>query len=497
MIKSYQFDDGSWEETENGSEKGPYKIFYKSGNLEEEGKYINKNKHGPYSMYYETGEIQQFGNYKSGELDGIYVAFHKNGNVKEFGRFSAGEIDGILEHYDIDERLKTQFYINKGTPSSKCTQYNNKNNTLSQHKVEIVDRITFKAGAAVSSDINPDTVFPDSLDHYIYDVAYGIYKIQGESYNQDTITVEEYLGTYFPRTFMESQSLFYELLKNNVIKSAFKKKKNLKILDIGTGPGAPFILGLTWALKRHGIFKILECDLIDRKQEHLDCAEQTLKLFVKEAKIIQFKHEFELTGSFKEEIESLVAKKFDIILTSKMCIEFYNRGITNAFSDLLAYYDSYLENDGIGVINEVTKPSDQNKLFMSKKLAEETNEYVKAPEADIDIIMPLSCAFRKHICGKGKECFQQNMIMFSTTRENNIHAKFCSRILAKKQFAKEVLDNLKQEEIYRTTFYDKPDKRHQYCTYINGKHASYRSLQPQPGSICYNPFKWNEINERG
>ena len=241
----------------------------------------------------------------------------------------------------------------------------------------------------------------------------------------------------------------------------------------------------------------MECNLIDRKQEYLDSAEQTLEFFLKETKVIKFKHEFELAGSFKEEMESLVTKKFDIILSSKMCIEFYNRGITNVFSHLLDYYNCYLEEDGIGVINEVTIPSDKTKLFMSKRLAEEVNKYVNIPEAGIDIIMPLTCAFRRRICNKGKDCFQQNMLIFSTSRKQNICAKFCSRILAKKNFANTVLDSVKQHEVYRTTFYDKSGKQHQYCTYIHGKHNRYNSLRAVPGSVCYNPFKWNEINERG
>jgi len=225
MIKSYEFKDGGWEETKDGTENGPYKIFYKSGNLEEEGIYINGKKQGRYIMYYETGEVLQSGSYKHGEFDGIYKSFHKNGNLKEFGGFKSDEADGILEHYNSRGQLKNQFYINKGEPVHRCTQYDYANNTISWHEVKRVNRVTFKPGAALCPGMDPDTVLPDILDYYIYDIAGGVYKIYGENYNQDTITVVEYLGTYFPKTFMESQSIFFEIFKSEKIREVFNNKK--------------------------------------------------------------------------------------------------------------------------------------------------------------------------------------------------------------------------------------------------------------------------------
>jgi len=99
-------------------DNAPYKEYYKSMRLREEGNYKNSKKNGPFIVYYDTGEVKKVyvepnpekaevggmtekvegrkikmkGNYKDGKMDGLAIYFTIKGEVEKKEMYR----DGVL-----------------------------------------------------------------------------------------------------------------------------------------------------------------------------------------------------------------------------------------------------------------------------------------------------------------------------------------------------------------------------------------------------------------
>ncbi len=76
--------------------------------------------------------------------------------------------------------------------------------------------------------------FPPEIEKFIFNSLKGIFKpdFEGakENINADKDRIKIYLGTYFPRSFAESYTIFTNLINNNFIKNNFETKNELFIL---------------------------------------------------------------------------------------------------------------------------------------------------------------------------------------------------------------------------------------------------------------------------
>lgn len=109
---------------ENGELDGESISYYKNGQLESKGNYINKLRTGNWEFYWYTGQLQSKGSYKEGKFDGEwkeYVDAHlhsvynykegilegssechfSNGLLNWKGNYKNGKEDGEWNYYDI------------------------------------------------------------------------------------------------------------------------------------------------------------------------------------------------------------------------------------------------------------------------------------------------------------------------------------------------------------------------------------------------------------
>ena len=109
---------------ENGEIDGESISFYKNGELESKGNYLNKLRSGYWEFYWYTGQLQSKGNYKNGKFDGEwkeYVDSHlhsiynykdgilegecechfSNGLLNWKGRYKNDKEEGEWAYYDI------------------------------------------------------------------------------------------------------------------------------------------------------------------------------------------------------------------------------------------------------------------------------------------------------------------------------------------------------------------------------------------------------------
>jgi len=96
---------------------------------------------------------------------------------------------------------------------------------------------------------NSSLTFPSKLDDFIIEELGGYDKHDfdkaAENINADVDRQKRNVGTYFPRSFIEVYAIFLDLMHNEYLKTLFKTKEEIFILDVGSGTGGN-ILGLLW-----------------------------------------------------------------------------------------------------------------------------------------------------------------------------------------------------------------------------------------------------------
>ena len=104
---------------------------------------------------------------------------------------------------------------------------------------------------------------------------------QGEPYTKfeevkDTLhmdgrKLQNYLGAYFPRSFVEAREICNDLLNVEIINKTFKNKEEINILDIGSGTGGN-LMGLLYCLKENKLLdnKKISVISIDGNEDALE-----------------------------------------------------------------------------------------------------------------------------------------------------------------------------------------------------------------------------------
>jgi len=74
-----------------GKKDGPFKSYYRSGQLKEKGTYKDGELEGLSELYYKNGQLSEKGTYKDGEPHGPFEGYSKNGQLEWKGTYNMGE----------------------------------------------------------------------------------------------------------------------------------------------------------------------------------------------------------------------------------------------------------------------------------------------------------------------------------------------------------------------------------------------------------------------
>jgi antitoxin component YwqK of YwqJK toxin-antitoxin module len=85
---------------DQGRKQGPWKVFYRDGNLKAEGSYKNDLKVGQWRYYFPNGQIEQQGNYLAGNPDGFWSWFYADGQTLREEEYVNGLEDGMSTEYN-------------------------------------------------------------------------------------------------------------------------------------------------------------------------------------------------------------------------------------------------------------------------------------------------------------------------------------------------------------------------------------------------------------
>ena len=262
-----------------------------------------------------------------------------------------------------------------------------------------------------------------------------------------------YLGTYFPRTVIESRQIFSELLSIPIVRAAYQQKEIIRFLDVGSGTGAA-ITGALLALADwggyEGVVNVMSLDAnedaLAKQRVILDLLQDNLPFKL----VVNFRQEqfpFDLDG-FVEKFSAIADEEevqYDMIFFWKCLSEFYNANFAQAqgiIHHAVEIASRMLLPYGLCIVADVTT-TDNGFEYFSCTLNREVNEHDITKDAKTRTILPLPCGRGPVICTE-KSCYTQRYFSISHPLSKNDKSKITYRIVAPISFAQSIT----------TSFYD-------------------------------------------
>lgn len=279
---------------------------------------------------------------------------------------------------------------------------------------------------------------PDWLDEVIFKQLGAKYKPSHDryAYNLD-LNVDEskvYLGTYFPRSFAETYSIFNHICNNRFILSSVLTKSVIRILDFGCGSGGATL----------GILQAIENAVTGSKEIQvtaIDGNHHSLRLF---DKIIRKYNDWghlhvtlNIAPCFVEseddfnEIADILSSDFDFIITSKAIGEFERkkRISQNGYEFFSSLFAPLLSEDGLMVILDVTTKDEDSGLFLSQRMNYGVNQFLSKSGDRYKSIAPCDGLANGTPCDC--KCFFKKEILVSHSEKSKDLTKFAVRIVTR------------------------------------------------------------------
>ena len=90
---------------------GPWKTYFKNGQLESEGTYKDGKFDGPVKYYNENGQLEEEKTFKNGVREGPFVSYYSNGDRRE-GTYKNGVREGKGFYYWSNGRVQEEIWKN-------------------------------------------------------------------------------------------------------------------------------------------------------------------------------------------------------------------------------------------------------------------------------------------------------------------------------------------------------------------------------------------------
>ncbi|MBM6669541.1 hypothetical protein H6B14_01960 [Phocaeicola coprophilus] len=223
----------------------------------------------------------------------------------------------------------------------------------------------------MSSQISSVTL-PLWLDDYIFNrlgATYCCSRSNMSVIDWNNVDVLNYLGTYFPRSFVESYSIFTSFLKKHAV--IYDCKKELSIFDFGCGTGGE-IIGLLLALSEQckslkhviirahdGNFHALRLfeSILHESRSYIQIPQIETRIFP-----LEIEDFYDLSI-----LEEVLSCKFDIILSFKAICEFVTKERfeqSNPYKHVADLFLQKLEDDGVMLLADVTVYNDVSQEWL-------------------------------------------------------------------------------------------------------------------------------------
>jgi len=280
--------------------------------------------------------------------------------------------------------------------------------------------------------------------------------IRNEYQSTDEVTIPNYLGTYFPRSFLEAYYLFSLLLHKKHLFNKYLGEDELSIIDIGTGTGGN-LFGFLWALRDRCLlsgysFPNIKVTAVEKNEQALNVQTKLIKEFFPNH--VDFKQNLSTFLSGSDFLKVLTGNSVfdgpaDLIMCWKFVCEFYNpmdKYMRNngMYGSLLSIANNHLKENGVLAICDVTKRAyDPDGSFLPCIMNREAHKILLSRSTDLVPILPLSCAHWWDSCSGHVNCFVQKHFNVShnalpPAKKQDGQGVFL-KVFARKQYSKALM----------------------------------------------------------
>lgn len=282
---------------------------------------------------------------------------------------------------------------------------------------------------------------PNWLDKYIFGEL-------GARYNPDHVRFEynlnlnadesrTYLGTYFPRSYMEAWCIVEKIFRDTSFAEVVSDAESISVLDVGCGTGGE-IFGLLDALH------VLLPGLKTVRILAIDGNHNSLRLF--QAVMEEYKKHSSLMVEYRigpatiadeqdlRDITKVFGNKFECILSFKSICEIISKrrfqgASYKTFARILA---NYLTEKGVLIIEDVTVKTKESDKFLPELLTKELNEFCRE-EQNFATILPRIC--RQHYMNCLSGCFMKETVYVSHSHKQQDKSNIVYRVIARHALA--------------------------------------------------------------
>ncbi len=348
--------------------------------------------------------------------------------------------------FDYLCKIKFEKSIIEQEKVNKLSQFLDKRIYIGRNNIYwfIGENVNSKKHTAEQNKLEKNITLPKFIDDYIFDKLKANFAPNYSKFNKnlhlDKTDVLTYLGTYFPRSFAETYSIFNNIFQNEIAKNSISEKEEINILDIGSGTGGN-LSGLLMSLTENKLSnKNINIVAIDGNKE-------SLKILEKIVFQIQIKHQlnislnchyvaFETITDLFEKSKQYFDSNFDFIISSKLINEIVSKD-SKSYFNFYKYFANYLNDEGLLLLLDVTtKVGDE---YMPILLNKQTNDFIQK-ESGYKTIIPTSCAEYDEICNY--DCFANNLFYVNHKMKKNDKSKITYRVIGKKNFAQNILKTI-------------------------------------------------------
>ena len=271
----------------------------------------------------------------------------------------------------------------------------------------------------------------NKLDKYIFETLnvtfspdYNKAKSNLENSKKDN---ENYLATYFPRSFFESYKVFSNIFSNQSIYDKFNEQEKIVVVDIGSGTGGN-VFGLLQALIEKFTNKQINIYTFDGNKSALDIQKNIYdnyeNLFPESDNHIRFIfNQIELCNqSDIDEIDKFLDKedkKIDILSSFKFINEFYDKNYkryAGMYKKVLEFAENNLNDNGIFVLCDLTYKVESTGTNIPTYMNRECKSFFQSRKSTLKYILPKCC------CKNIEKCFRDycySSISFKVNHSGN------------------------------------------------------------------------------
>lgn len=253
----------------------------------------------------------------------------------------------------------------------------------------------------------------------------------------------KYLGTYFPRSFVELNTIFSNLYNSGRFQSVYSNLDTIAILDICSGGGGDLMGTITACLQNSKRLKTLLITVIEACESSIN----SLRYFIQECRK-QYPYvtiECKCIRCRILSVNDILAQPineyfpYDIILFDKAGSELFRQGMKTVYKDICSVLAPLLNLSGVLCILDITMKDEGTGIFYPQILNDQVNRFI-SEDGSFSSILPLSCRFKERECNT--PCYTQQVFLVSHRGKSNDVSKVAYRLLGHRVFVDDITRHL-------------------------------------------------------